>query len=167
MRHMHLHAISRSHANTYESHAELAHAHYGCLLHCQLFISESMDASSESETDSDACQKNVSFMGLQRMPQFDQAWTAQFPCVKAAKKDRFSFLCTVCNKVISWKHQGVKDVKRHVEGLKHSVLAKETAQQSTPSFRPSSEPINEKVLFELWYLCTIITMFVYRFNVLK
>jgi len=70
----------------------------------------------------------------------------KFPCVKPVKKDEFSFLCTVCNKVISCKHQGVKDVKRHIEGLNHSKVAKGADRQCTLAFRQSSDPISGKVL---------------------
>ena len=76
---------------------------------------------------------------------FDPAWKTKFPCVQPVKKDTFSFLCTVCSKVISCKHQGVKDVKRHIEGLNHCKLAKGADRQSTISFRPTSDPVSKKV----------------------
>ena len=76
---------------------------------------------------------------------FDPAWKTKFPCVQPVKKDTFSFLCKVCNKLISCKHQGVKDIKRHIEGVNHCKLAKGADRQSTISFRPSSDPVSKKV----------------------
>lgn len=110
---------------------------------------EQEEFDSEPERDNDLQQptfKRRKFHGAAMYStKFDPAWKTKFPCVKPVKKDEFSFLCTVCNKVISCKHQGVKDVKRHIEGLNHSKLAKGADRQCTLAFRKSSDPISGKV----------------------
>ena len=76
---------------------------------------------------------------------FDPSWTATYPCVKGIKNDKHSFLCTVCNKKISCKHQGVQDVKRHVNGQKHKTIAQAAVSQPKLSFQGSSSSTDEKV----------------------
>ena len=76
---------------------------------------------SESERENDLQWSSAKKQKLHRAvaysTKFDPAWKTKFPCVQPVKKDAFSFMCIVCsNKVISCKRQGVKDVKRHIEG---------------------------------------------------
>ena len=77
-----------------------------------------IDSESERENDlqwSSAKKRKLHGAATYSM-KFDPAWKTKFPFVQPVKKDAFSFLCTVCsNKVILCKHQGIKDVKRHIE----------------------------------------------------
>ena len=120
----------------------------------QLCLPVKMDVGSVCDPDNDLqppSSKKRSLHGAATYgTKYDPAWKTKFPCIQPESSDIFSFFCTVCNKKISCKHQGITDVKRHIEGLNHSKLTKEKEKQSTLVFRALSDPINMKVrYFEL------------------
>ena len=63
-------------------------------------------------------------------------------------KDQFHFLCTVCNKHMSCSHQGLFDVKRHVQASSHQAAYKDCIceKQSSVSSFLAADPIQEKVM---------------------
>ena len=78
---------------------------------------------------------------------FDQQWTKERPFIKMGK-NQFHFLCTVCNKQLACSHQGLFDVKRHVQASSHQAAYKDCigeTQSSVSSFL-ATDPIQEKVM---------------------
>lgn len=76
---------------------------------------------------------------------FNKAWTKKYECVQPVKNNPHSFLCTVCNKSISCKHQGETDIKRHIVSTAHASLAKQVEGQQKLMFQSSRSPIASKV----------------------
>ena len=78
---------------------------------------------------------------------FDHQWRKDWPSIKMGK-DQFHFLCTVCNKHMSCIHQGLFDVKRHVQGSSHQAGYKDCIgeKQSSVSSFLATDPIQEKVM---------------------
>ena len=54
-------------------------------------------------------------------------------------------LCIVCNKSFSVRHQGNRDVERHMDSLTHKYNSREVSQltKTTSSFLPQNESIHE------------------------
>lgn len=73
-------------------------------------------------------------------------WRKKWPCIQADSSP-YKFKCTICQCAISCQHQGEKDVRRHMEGKKHSdnVRVLENQQSMSAFFRPTSHPIHDKV----------------------
>ena len=66
---------------------------------------------------------------------FQSSWQRKWPCIKAVQGNVHSLLCTVCTKKLSCKHQGEKDVTRHLQSAGHNQNVK--ALKETPSVRTS------------------------------
>ena len=73
-------------------------------------------------------------------------WTKTWPFIVAQPDDKHSFLCTVCSKRLSCKHQGVHDVKDQINSQMHQTLAKEALSQPKHSFS-SVDPLLQKVRY--------------------
>lgn len=67
------------------------------------------------------------------------------PCIQAVRGDPFSFSCTVCHKVVSCKHMGIGDVKRHIQAVGHKKAMKDVEKQSKLSFASTDDPLLTKV----------------------
>ena len=78
---------------------------------------------------------------------YDAKWRQKYPCIQAVKGDSFSFSCTVCCKVMSCKHMGIGDVKRHIEAVGHRKAAKGMESQSRLPFASADDPV--KVRFRV------------------
>ena len=66
---------------------------------------------------------------------FDHQWRKEWPFINMGK-DQFHFLCIVCNKHMSCSHQGLFDVKRHVQASSHQAAYIDciSEKQSSVSF---------------------------------
>ena len=76
---------------------------------------------------------------------FNKSWVQKYGCIQPVRNDNCSFLCTVCNKRISCKHQGETDITRHIATASHLSLAKQLESQSRLSFQSSSSSLDDKV----------------------
>lgn len=74
---------------------------------------------------------------------YDVQWRRKYRCIRAVKGDPFSFSCIVCQKVVSCKHMGIGDVKRHIEAVGHKKATKSIEKQPKLSFVP--DPVQTKV----------------------
>ena len=45
---------------------------------------------------------------------FKPSWNTKWPCIRSVPREESSFQCTVCHKKLSCKHQGERDVTRHL-----------------------------------------------------
>ena len=71
----------------------------------------------------------------------------KYSSIQAVNGDPFLFSCTVCRKVMSCKHMGIGDVKRHIEALSHRKAAKDMESQSRLPFAYVDDPVKKKVRF--------------------
>lgn len=55
---------------------------------------------------------------------FSQTWTKKYACIIADSASSSHFRCTVCNRCVSCKHQGLQDVEIHVQRKSHKDLEK-------------------------------------------
>ena len=49
---------------------------------------------------------------------FDPKWIKEWLCIQTGK-DEYHFFCSVCFKDVSCSHQGLSDVKRHIQYQGH------------------------------------------------
>lgn len=77
---------------------------------------------------------------------YDPLWREQYPCLEAVKGDVHAFYCKCCLKKVSCKHQGIGDVKRHIQGLNHQKASKGVEAQSKLAFSsPKAVSIQKQV----------------------
>ena len=76
---------------------------------------------------------------------FKKEWTVTWPFIRPVQDDPYSFSCTLCRRQISCKHQGKRDVERHIEKRMHQDNVKATKNQAQLSFSPMSSPLMDKV----------------------
>ena len=50
---------------------------------------------------------------------FCRNWTKTWSFITAVPGDQHSFQCTLCSKILSCSHQGIRDVKAHIAGKTH------------------------------------------------
>ena len=50
---------------------------------------------------------------------YKTSWECTFNFVTVSQLSKYYFYCTICQKDVSIKHQGIKDVARHADGKKH------------------------------------------------
>lgn len=92
-----------------------------------------------------AAGKNVVRGAAYYKTKFNKEWMKKYPYIQVVKSDPHSFLCTICNKKISCKHQGETDVTRHIAGVAHTCLAQQMESQSRLTFPLTSSPLAMKV----------------------
>ena len=62
---------------------------------------------------------------------YNKEWESKFPFICHGKTDAiYSFYCTVCQKDVSCRHQGVSDVKRHEQCNSHNNRLKSMENNS-------------------------------------
>ena len=77
---------------------------------------------------------------------YDPLWKGKYPSLEAVKGDVYSFYCKCCLKKVSCKHQGIGDVKRHIQGLNHQKASKGMDTQLQLAFNsPKAVSIQKKV----------------------
>lgn len=76
---------------------------------------------------------------------FSNEWKKQWPFVSSVPNDPYRFWCNICSKKLSCAHQGVSDIKDHISTQGHQRLVKEMTKQSKLSFKPTSNPLSDKV----------------------
>ena len=114
---------------------------------------------SEMEIDSDVMSEDESSSGVPTGPppkkrftgaskygtKFSSEWKKTWPFILAVPGSHYKFRCSICAKTLSCQHQGVADVKQHIETRGHQRLAHTAASQTTLSLHSTSDPIHEKV----------------------
>ena len=75
----------------------------------------------------------------------NKAWSKKYECIQAVSNNPHVFLCTICNKSVSCKHQGEADVTRHITCAAHNALDKQLETQQRLTFHSSSSSIATKV----------------------
>ena len=91
--------------------------------------------------------KTRKLAGVAKYPsKFTPDWTKQWPCIQPTSQ-KYKFRCTICQCLLSCQHQAEKDVRRHLESVKHRDNAKPAEKQQSLStfFKPKGHPIHEKV----------------------
>ena len=77
---------------------------------------------------------------------FNHAWKGIYPFISKVKGDPYKFFCQTCSRNVSCKHQGRRDVERHISRALHESNSKSLKLQSLISFpRESSSSNTEKV----------------------
>ena len=76
---------------------------------------------------------------------FNKTWSKQYECIQAVQNNPYAFLCTVCNKKLSCKHQGEADVTRHIACASHNAFVQQMSSQQRLTFPSSSSPIATKI----------------------
>ena len=106
-----------------------------------------MDSSSGEETEPELpLTKTRKLEGAAKYPtRFNREWSRKWPCIQEASN--YKFRCTLCQCLVSCKHQGEKDVRRHIEGKRHRENASGLQKQQSIGafFRPDSHPLRMKV----------------------
>ena len=80
---------------------------------------------------------------------FNKDWTSTWPFIRDVQGDIYSFLCTICKKQVSCKHQGRRDVERHIEKSLHQANAKAAKSQTSLPFQPMSSALADKVYYSI------------------
>ena len=68
---------------------------------------------------------------------FQHVWQDKWPFATPVLGDPHSFLCNVCNKLVSCGHQGERDVSRHYESTQHQKSVAAVANTRKLNFKPS------------------------------
>ena len=76
---------------------------------------------------------------------YSRSWGERYSSVQAVKGDLFSFICCGCRRKVSCKHQGIDDVKCHIEGTSHKRVSKDLEQQPCLSFASMHDPTKKRV----------------------
>ena len=76
---------------------------------------------------------------------FKPDWSKKWLFIVAVPNDPYYARCTICKRNISVCHQGIADIKVHLESQMHKKLAKLDDSQSRINFLPTSSPLNDKV----------------------
>lgn len=77
---------------------------------------------------------------------FNREWTKNWSFIVSVPDDLFCAKCNICAKKFSVAHQGIADVRSHIQSKAHSKLARAVATQPRLAFS-SSLPHAEKVLY--------------------
>ena len=62
---------------------------------------------------------------------FDPKWRKEWPCIQKGN-DEYRFFCSVCFKHVLCSHQGLSDVKRHIQYQGHQQAVKHAAGETEP-----------------------------------
>ena len=100
--------------------------------------------------------KTVVRGAARHITKFNKAWSKKYECIQAVSNNPhvflctriitpMDFLCTICNKSVSCKHQGEADVTRHITCAAHNALDKQLETQQRLTFHSSSSSIATKV----------------------
>ena len=85
---------------------------------------------------------------------FNKARTQTYPFIKEVPGDAYSFLCTICKRQVSCKHQGRHDVERHIGKVLHQSNVKAAKSQTSLPFPSLSSALSEKVRYPTVYYNT-------------
>ena len=76
---------------------------------------------------------------------FNKTWSKQYECIQDVQNNPYAFLCTVCNKKLSCKHQGETDVTRHIACASHNAFVQQMSSQQRLTFPSSCSSIATKI----------------------
>ena len=74
---------------------------------------------------------------------FSTVWSSTWSCIQPADADAYAAFCTVCSCKVNYSHQGVGDIRRHVDLKKHKAYAK--SLQSQERIRCANPTLKNKV----------------------
>ena len=79
---------------------------------------------------------------------YNPQWQEEFPFVSKCQNDQYNFHCSVCQKDVSCRHQGVSDLKRHEKLASHqkmTLATKSSARLDTMGFVPVGSVLDTQV----------------------
>ena len=112
---------------------------------------------SDSEEGSGPSSKRRRCDGAAKYPtKFNPDWSKRWPCIQVATREKFR--CNICQCLVSFEHQGQKDVRRHIEGKKHcdNMKGHDNQRQISAFFKPTAHPIHDKVTRAEVKVCTVL-----------
>ena len=73
---------------------------------------------------------------------YKEEWSSLYP-VGPANGNEYAFYCIPCKKNISCSHQGLGDVKQHIQGKGHQKMASLIKENRKITFQPASSSISD------------------------